>query len=125
MRKHDSCMNCGEVREMAARGLCFKCYRAAQRVEKASLWTRQGKGWLLKEQKKAFTVITGILKAIADCPGLEEDDVKQIRNILRPYLDGFADCFAPRECIEAVNSEQELERSPTSGKATSSEASPG
>ncbi len=110
MRRLDGCVNCGEEREMAAYGLCFKCYRAKERAEKAPvdpIWARLGNGSLLKQQKKAFTVVTGILKAIADCPTVRESDKKQIQNILRPYLDKLAECFAPKGGNgKPVNSEQ-------------------
>jgi hypothetical protein len=119
MRRLDGCINCQEVREMAAHGLCFKCYRAAERVQKATpdpVWARLGNGWLLREQKKAFTVVTNILKAISDCPAIEQSDQQQIQNILRPYLDKLAECFAPKEKRKPVNSEQKFERSPVNGR---------
>ena len=109
MRRQDSCINCGEEREIAAHGLCFKCYRAAERAQKATadpVWARLGNGSLLREQKRALTVVTGILKVIADCPAVEENDRKQIQNILRPYLDKLAECFAPVESRKPMNSER-------------------
>lgn len=115
MRRMDGCVNCGEEREIAAHGLCFKCYRARERAQKASadpVWARLGNGSLLREQKRALTVITGILKAIADCPAVEESDRKKIQNILRPYLDKLAECFAPKgQNDKPVNSEQKRPRS--------------
>jgi hypothetical protein len=104
MRRQDGCINCQEVREIAAHGLCFKCYRSDERARKATLdpvWASLGNGWRLKEQKRAFTVVTGILKAIADCPAVRENDRKQIQNILRPYLDELAECFAPKGKVQA------------------------
>jgi hypothetical protein len=115
MRRLDSCINCGDEREIAAHGLCFKCYRAAARARKATpdpVWARLGNGYLLREQKRALTVVTGILKTIADCPAVEENDRKQIQNILRPYLDKLAECFAPkRENGKPVNGEPKKPRS--------------
>ncbi len=108
-------MNCGEVREIPAHGLCFKCYRVAERAQKAApdiVWARLGNEWLLRDQKRALTVVTGILKAIADCPTVEESDRKQIQNILRPYLDKLAECFAPKgEKVKPVSGEQKRPRS--------------
>jgi hypothetical protein len=107
-------MNCGDIREIAAHGLCFKCYRAAERAQKATsdpVWARLGNGSLLREQKRALTVVTGILKVIADCPAIEESDRKQIQNILRPYLDKLAECFAPVENRKPVNGERKRRRS--------------
>jgi hypothetical protein len=115
MRRQDSCINCGDERDIAAHGLCFKCYRAAERAQKVTpdpAWASLGNGWLLRDQKRALTVVTGILKAISDCPAVEETDRKQIRNILRPYLDKLAECFAPkRENGRPVNGEQKRPRS--------------
>jgi hypothetical protein len=120
VRRLDSCINCGDEREIAAHGLCFKCYRAEERARKATpdpVWASLGNGWLLREQKRALTVVTGILKAIADCPAVEESDRKQIQNILRPYLDKLAECFAPkREKGKPVNGEQKFERSLVNGR---------
>jgi len=76
------------------------------------VWARLGNGYLLREQKRALTVVIGILKAIADCPAVSESDKKQIQNILRPYLDKLAECFAPkREKGKPVNCEQKRSRS--------------
>ena len=110
MRRLDGCINCGDEREIAAHGLCFKCYRAAERAQKAApdpVWARLGYGGLLREQKRAFTIVTNILKAISDCPAIEQSDKKQIQIILRPYLDRLAECFAPKNC-KPVKSEQKL-----------------
>jgi hypothetical protein len=32
-RKIESCLNCGEEREIAAHGLCFRCYLRNERAE--------------------------------------------------------------------------------------------
>jgi hypothetical protein len=108
-------MNCGEVREIAAHSLCFKCYRAPERAQKATpdpVWARLGYGSLLREQKRALRVVIGVLKAIADCPAVEETDRKKIQNILRPYLDKLAECFAPKGGNgKPVNGEQKRPRS--------------
>lgn len=100
-------MNCEEVREIAAHGLCFKCYRrverAAERAENSI-----GNGWLLTDHKKAFTIVTRILTALSDCPAIEQSDRLKIQMILRPYLDKLADCFAPKAKRKPVNGEQKL-----------------
>lgn len=127
MRRIDGCINCGDEREIAAHGLCFKCYRAAERAQKAApdpVWARLGNGSLLREQKRALTIVTGILKAIADCPAIEQRDRQQIQNILRPYLDKLADCFAPKKKCKPVNNEQKLERSLVNGKTGDAAATP-
>jgi hypothetical protein len=107
MRRINGCINCGEEREMAAHGLCFKCYRRVERgAERAE--NSIGNGWLLTDHKKAFTVVTRILTALSDCPAIEQSDRLKIQMILRPYLDKLADCFAPKEKRKPVNGEQKL-----------------
>ena len=105
MRRLDGCINCGEVREIAAHGLCFTCYR---RVERAAERAENplGNGWLLRDHRKAFTVVTRMLTALSDCPAIEQSDRQKIQMILRPYLDKLADCFAPKKKSKPVNGEQ-------------------
>lgn len=110
MRRLDSCINCGDEREIAAHGLCFTCYRRKERAaERAE--NPLGNGWLLKDHRKAFTVVTRILTALSDCPAIEQSDRQKIQMILRPYLDKLADCFAPKKKCRPVNSEQKKPRS--------------
>ena len=110
MRRQDSCINCGEAREIAAHGLCFKCYRRVERgAERAE--NPLGNGWLHTDHKRAFTVVTRILTVLSDCPAIEQSDRQKIQMILRPYLDKLADCFAPREKSKPVHGEQKRARS--------------
>ena len=111
MRRTDGCINCGEEREIAAHGLCFTCYRRKERAaERAE--NPLGNGWLLKDHRKAFTVVTRILTALSDCPAIEQSDRQKIQMILRPYLDKLADCFAPKGGNRRpVNREQKKPRS--------------
>jgi len=93
-----------------------KCYRAEERAAKSTavgdpLWANQGNGYLLKAQKKAFTIVTNILKSISDCPVIGRADVKRMQDILRPYLDTMAECFAPKKGSRPVNGEQKFARS--------------
>jgi hypothetical protein len=107
MRKIGSCMNCGEAREMAAHGLCFKCYRQQERErsDEEAIWARRGEGAILREQKKAFTILTRILRDISDCPSLRGDHKNQIQCILRPYIDWSLQCFAPKTNTGPANRE--------------------
>ena len=131
MRRQDGCINCGEEREIAAHGLCFKCYRRNQRAKDRTeegpadpVWSRLSYGSLLREQKRSLRLITNVLTAISDCPAIEQRDRQQIQNILRPYLDKLADCFAPKKKCKPVNSEQNFERSLVNGKTGDAAATP-
>jgi hypothetical protein len=61
-------MTCGETREIAAHGLCFRCYRQAERKLADDLWTRPDPSAkdLLKEQRKTRKALMKMLD------GLEE-----------------------------------------------------
>jgi site-specific DNA-methyltransferase (cytosine-N4-specific) len=104
MRKTDSCMNCGETREIAAHGLCFKCYRRDERADDnrfSMIGTERQRRRLIQDRKKLLSKITSMLNSLADVEGmLAYDDVTSIRTTLQPYLHNFADG------LTEVNSEQ-------------------
>jgi hypothetical protein len=55
MRKTAACINCGEPREVAAFGLCFKCYRRDKRdCNQISLTPDRHNPGLRREHKKIF-----------------------------------------------------------------------
>jgi len=100
VRRLDSCINCGDEREITAHGLCFKCYRAEERARKATpdpVWARLGNGYLLREQKRALTVVTGILKAIADCPAVEESEGSKFKTSCGPTWTNLRTVSHPRK----------------------------
>jgi hypothetical protein len=109
-RKTGGCLNCGEEREMAAFGLCFKCYRREDRAKdrKFAGVDRHNPG-IRKEQKKLFRGFTGVMAGLSDL-GVQKNDVLTIRHILDPYVASIAEFLRPEseheenECT--VNSEQ-------------------
>jgi hypothetical protein len=109
MRKTDGCTNCGEIRGLAAHGLCFTCYR---RLERAS--DRQFAGIdrhtpaIRREHKKLFRGFTGVMVGLSDL-GVSKDDVLKIRQTVEPYLTPIAKFLTvtPEQDADEVNSEHE------------------
>jgi hypothetical protein len=108
-------MNCGEEREMAAHGLCFKCYRAEERAIE-NPWGAADKHSRvqLKAQGVLRKAVTSILNAVdAAIDYLAETDVTTIRNICGGYLAGMAAGLITRKDDGAVNGEHDdMPRSP-------------
>jgi hypothetical protein len=88
-RKVEGCLNCGEVREIAAHGLCFKCYRREDRAN-----------------ERKFASVMGGLSDL----GVSRTDVLAIRRALEPYLLPISSLLAlaseSEEIPNAVNGEQ-------------------
>jgi len=110
-RKLVSCMNCGEERELAAHGLCFRCYRAEERAAD-NPWAaadRHNRG-RLKAQRKLRTAITAILNATDGVIELmEEEHVAAIRAICGHYLGALVSGLPsmPTMTEKRVNSEHD------------------
>lgn len=110
-RQIASCINCGEEREMAAHGLCFKCYRASERAAD-NPWAaadRHNRA-KLRAQKKLRTAVTAILNAVDGVIDLmEEEHVNAIRSVCGHYFAGLASGLPsiPSKSEDAVNSEHE------------------
>lgn len=99
------CEGCGEEREMAARGLCFKCYRREER-EQNERWAKPDRHatQVRKAQRKTRNALMKILNGVDeldDANLVPESTCEQIREILHPEIDKIAGS------LEAtVNSEQ-------------------
>jgi hypothetical protein len=94
-RKLEGCLNCGEVREMAAHGLCFACYRREERAgdRRAAGVDRHNPG-VRREHKKILRGFTGVLAGLSDL-GVSRNDVLEIRKILDPYVESVRYFLAP------------------------------
>jgi hypothetical protein len=94
MRNCESCINCGEVREIAAHGLCFRCYRQRERAEdqKFAALDRHVPA-IRREQKKIFRGFTNMMVGLADL-GVQSADVLEIRRIIDPYIAPIAQFLA-------------------------------
>ena len=66
-RKTDVCINCGETREMAAHGLCFKCYRKEDRADDRQFAgvDRHNRG-IRREHKKLFRGFTSVMVGLSN-----------------------------------------------------------
>lgn len=116
MRKTDGCLNCGEVREIAAHGLCFRCYRKDERAEerKFAPVDRHNPG-IRREHEKLFRGFISVMTGLAAL-GVQHPDVLAIRRVLSPYLEliqQFLDVSAgtnesPGTVATPVNTEQPL-----------------
>jgi hypothetical protein len=90
MRRQDSCMNCGEVRDMAAHGLCYKCYRAADRAKDNDAVFDRHTGAIQKERQKLFRAYSEVMVGLGKL-SVNKYDVKAVIKILRPYLAPIAE----------------------------------
>jgi hypothetical protein len=110
MRRENECLNCGEVREMAAHGLCFKCYRSQDRANDRQFAgvDRHNPG-IRREHKKMFRGFTSVMAGLSDL-GVQKSDVLTIRRMLDPYVAPIAEFLAPGPGLDevegAVNGEQ-------------------
>jgi hypothetical protein len=95
MRRTEGCLNCGETREIAAHGLCFRCYRRNERADdrQFAMVDRHNPG-LRKEHKKMFRGFTGVMAGLSDL-GVSKSDVLAIRRMLDPYVVAIAEFLAP------------------------------
>lgn len=111
MRKTDGCVNCGEVREIAAHGLCFACYRQKERAtdQQLSSVDRHNPG-IRREHKKLFRGFTSVMVGLSDL-GVSKNDVLAIRKSIEPYLAPIAKFLSlgPEKSDEFVNGEHDIE----------------
>jgi hypothetical protein len=91
MRRTEGCVRCGECREIAARGLCFTCYRRDARAREGipEFVDRHNPG-IRREQKKLIRGFAAIMGGLSDL-GVSRPDVLAVCNRLMPYLVTVAD----------------------------------
>lgn len=110
-RRRAACMNCGREREMAARGLCFKCYRAEERrAENPWAAADRHNRTKLKAQRKLRTAVTSILNSVDNViEFMDEEHVETIRGVCGHYLAALASGLPSTSSKGAntVNSEHE------------------
>lgn len=108
MRRTESCINCGEIREIAAHGLCFACYRRKERADdrRYSEVDRHAPG-IRREHKKLLRGFAGVMSGLGDL-GISSDDVITIRRTIEPYLGPIAKFLVVTAELSGsnVNSEQ-------------------
>jgi hypothetical protein len=110
MRRVDGCVQCGEVREIAGKGLCFKCYRQAERAaDRQFAGVDRHNPGIRREHKKLFRGFTGVMAGLSDL-GVELNDAFAIRRILEPYIVLIAKFLAPAPEQEKRETEVNSER---------------
>jgi hypothetical protein len=114
MRKVDSCMNCGDEREIVAHGLCAKCYmvgrRAGERLDDPfGVSPDRINRRYIAERNKMLVNLTRIIKLVDETPCLSHEDQAAIKVTIQPYLVERANDLAPRksEAELTVNTKSE------------------
>ena len=109
MRRESSCINCGEIREIAAHGLCFTCYRREDRAkDRQSVVVDLHNPGIRREHKKIFRGFKSVMDGLSDL-SVQRSDVMAIRHMLDPYVAPIAEFLGPapqNENESAVNGEQ-------------------
>ena len=90
-RSIKGCMNCGEIREIAAHGLCFKCYRQEERKLADDLWAKPDSNAkdLAKTQRKTRKALMKMMDALEEIEVgnlVPEATVEAWRALLRPEV---------------------------------------
>jgi hypothetical protein len=85
MRREDGCVNCGEVRAIAAHGLCFTCYRQTERAADRQVAVDRHNPAIRREHKKLFRGLTSMMVGMGEL-GFAQSDVLTVRKIMDPYL---------------------------------------
>jgi len=93
-QKFGTCEKChAEMKAIAARGLCYKCYRAEERSRERAIPDRHNPG-MHKEHKKLFKALASVMGGLADM-GCVRDDIFDIKKILQPYLEPISQYLNP------------------------------
>jgi hypothetical protein len=94
-RSIKACMNCGETREIAAHGLCFRCYRQEERKIADDLWAKPDPTAkeLAKTQRKTRKALMKMMDALEEIESgklVPEPTTEQWRALLRPEIERIA-----------------------------------
>jgi hypothetical protein len=112
MRRIGSCTKCGEPREMAAHGLCFRCYRTEARAGEGRLADVDRHSVAVRrERTKLFRGFLNVMVGLNEL-GVSEADVIVIRRMLEPCLTLVSKLLVPETEIRTraadVNSERDF-----------------
>ena len=97
MRMVASCSQCGEEREIAGGGLCFKCYRQQERADDP--WGRPDRHatQIKKAQRKGRKCLMAIMAALEDledCALVPVETIAAIRKLIKPEVDRIGSALA-------------------------------
>ncbi len=84
----DVCLKCEKEAQIAARGLCYGCYREEERANVAAPRDRHS-GALRRDHDKLFTAHTEMMRAMRR-GGVNREDVRKILGIMQPYWQPIA-----------------------------------
>ena len=95
VRTIKACMNCGETREIAAHGLCFRCYRQEERRLADDLWARPDPNAkeLAKTQRKTRRALMKMMDSLEEIESgklVPQETVESWRKLLRPEVERIA-----------------------------------
>jgi hypothetical protein len=95
-RKVEGCLNCGEVREIAAHGLCFKCYRKKEREDDRKFHNvnRHNPG-IRREHRNLFRGFNKVMLGLSDLQ-VSRTDIDAVRRVIEPYLSPIASLLGPQ-----------------------------
>lgn len=112
MRRSGGCINCGEIREIAAHGLCFRCYRKKERANDRQFAgvDRHNPG-IRREHKTLFRGFTSVMVGLSDL-GVQKREVLAIRRMLEPYVTAIAEFLAIPSEQEEDEGDVDSERNP-------------
>jgi hypothetical protein len=128
MRKVAASMNCGETRELAANGLCFRCYRQQERADDRQIAkVDRHSGAIRREHKKLLRGFASLMVGLSDL-GISSNDLRTIRRIVEPYVEPIKHCLAlPTQELQherpTVNSEVKTRNRSHRGHKTEGEDS--
>jgi len=110
-RSIKACVKCSEVREIAGHGLCFRCYRAAERKVADVLWSRPDPSAkeLLQDQRRTRKALLKMMDSIEEISTgklVPEATLEAWRLLLQPEIARIARSLGSRIGAD-VNSEQE------------------
>ena len=99
-RKIVQCAGCGEERELAGNGLCFRCYQQQRRADDVRYVDRHNPS-IRREHERLSRGFQRMVGMFADLR-VGKEDVLAIRRRLQPYFGPIADILSPpRESDEA------------------------
>jgi hypothetical protein len=112
-RSIKTCVKCSQMREIAGHGLCFKCYRAAERKVADVLWSRPDPSAkeLLKDQRRTRKGLMKMLDAIEEIsPGklVPEATIEAWRLLLQPEISRIAQSLGPKTGMDVNSGEEDL-----------------
>lgn len=117
MRRIDTCINCGDERELVSHGWCARCYmgqrrEAEKRDEPAWASPDRSQRRYIAERNKMLVNLTKIVKLVDETPCISPDDIQAIKTVIRPYLLERAESLAPTPRVNTLTENSELTVNP-------------